>query len=512
MTRYFRLLTSLIGLLGLCLTQLATTAHAGFSGATLRVNLSVTTASPAAQGTVVGSFTYGVTCTAASGPVLTFAPPAFTLAISAPTPAANSGNISSDNQSISSPNTCTFTQLSRPTPPAGYVWNGSPPAVTVSNINLTDPPLVYAAAFPNELSLPTVTGVANPPAGGTVSCTPLTTPGANSTCTATANQNFVFAAFVTSGCGGPSGSSPYITSSPILENCTVTGSFSPLYTVTANVLQPAGGTAFCTSPIAAGTFSTCTATANPGYTLAGFAPTNALCGSPSTTSPHFTAPLSANCVMNVVFTQNPVTVTGTANPTVGGDVNCVAVSSNGGSIASQRTKNAVVVTPGQQSRCTATANTGYTFAGFTTSGCGAAAMTNPYLTSAVTADCTVTAAFTQNTFPVTSTVNVPAGGSVTCTPSPVVSGNAATCSVVTNAGYTITSVSGCGGAFNNAVPRAFVTAPVTAACTVSAVFAAAVVIPTGPAAAVPTLGGWMLILLALVVLSMGVAFSARRAR
>jgi Divergent InlB B-repeat domain len=284
----------------IALAQLSGTAHAGFSGATLRVNLSVTTASPAAQGTVVGSFTYGVTCAAASGPVLTFAPPAFTVAISAPTPAANSGDISSGNQSISSPNTCTFTQLSRPAPPTGYVWNGSPPAVTVPNINLTDPPLVYAAAFANELSLPTVTGVANPPAGGTVSCTPLTAVGAVSSCTATANPNYVFSAFTSSGCGGPSGSSPYTTSSPILDNCTVTGSFSPLYTVTANITT-AGGTANCTSPIAAGITSTCTATASTGYTFVGFTPANINCGSASAVNPYVTAPLSANCVVNVAF-------------------------------------------------------------------------------------------------------------------------------------------------------------------------------------------------------------------
>jgi hypothetical protein len=507
MKQYLRYFTGAIGLALLCLTQLATTAHAGAATATLRINLTVTTAPPAAQTTVTGMATFDVTCTAASGPVLFFGPIGMALGL---TPVANTANISSGNQTITSPNTCTFTQLSRPVAPAGYQWVGSPPAVTVANINLTDPPQVYAASFANVLALPTVTAVAAPVGGGTVSCTQPTTPLATSSCNATANSGFTFNSFITSNCGSQSSTRPFVTAA-LSSDCTVTAAFVPdpfVVTVVAN--PPAGGTISCTSPITFGNSSSCTATANTGYTLT--AVSTSSCGSPSVSSTFSTGVLTSNCTVTATFAQNPFTVTGVASPLAGGDVNCVAVSSNSSSIASQRNKNAVVVTPGQQSRCTATANTGYTFAGFTTSGCGAAALTNPYVTSAVTANCTVTAAFTQNTFPVTSTVNVPAGGSVTCTPSPVVSGGTATCSVVTNAGYTLTSISGCGGALNNAVPRAFVTAPVTAACTVSAVFAAAVVIPTGPGAAIPTLGGWMLILLALVVLSMGVAFSARRVR
>ncbi|TAG04730.1 MAG: hypothetical protein EAZ43_04415 [Betaproteobacteria bacterium] len=299
--------------------QLSGTAHAGFTAATLQVNLTVTTAPPAAPATVNGSFTYGVSCVGVIVPqaVLTFPPPAITIATNTATPISTNGTVSTGSQVIGS-NDCTFTQLTRPAAPAGYLWNGAPPDVLISNISLDDPPPVYEASFANQLTLPAVTGLANPPAGGSVSCTLMTTLGVNSTCTATANPNYVFSGFITSGCGGPSGSSPYITSSPILDNCTVTGSFSPLYTVTANVTT-AGGTANCTSPIAAGITSTCTATASTGYTFAGFTPANINCGSASTANPYVTAPLSANCVVNVAFAPIAVpTSPAAAIPTMSG--------------------------------------------------------------------------------------------------------------------------------------------------------------------------------------------------
>jgi len=92
---------------------------------------------------------------------------------------------------------------------------------------------------------------------------------------------------------------------------------------------------------------------------------------------------------NVFFPTSPVpyiaafanvlslpTATGVASPVGAGTVSCTPLTgANGTSV------------------CQATPASGYRFNGFTTSGCGAASQSNPYTTSPLAADCTVTAAF-----------------------------------------------------------------------------------------------------------------------
>jgi Divergent InlB B-repeat domain len=486
MTHYLRLLAGLIGLAVLCLAQLATTAHAGISSAVLRVNLGVTVAPPAAPVTMNGSFTYGVTCIGTVLPqfVLIFPPPAFTITVNSATPITTSATLSTGAQTIAQ-NTCTFTQLTRPVAPAGFQWSGSPPDVVIPNIVLNDPPPVYAASFANLLVLPTVTAVASPLAGGTVTCTQPTTPLATSTCNATANPGFTFSSFITSSCGSQSSTRPF-TTAPLSADCTVTAAFTPdPFVVTAVASPPAGGTISCTTPITSGNSSNCTVTANGGYAFTGVSTSS--CGSPNATSPFSTAALTANCTVTAIFTPTYI-VTAVANPTLGGTTSCTSP-----------------VISGATSSCTATANPNYSFTGFTTNNCGTASSTSPFVTAPVTANCTVTAAFSLNAIPVTTTVNIAAGGSVSCTPNPVAVGSTATCTVVTNAGYALTGVSGCGGA--TTTPGTFVTAPITAACSVAATFAPFVLSPSVP---VPTLSGWMLILLTMFVVAIGAAICARR--
>ena len=637
MKQYSRLLTGLIGLAVLCLTQLGATAHAGFSAATLRVNLGVTVAPPAAPVTVNGSFTYGVSCVGVVLPqfVLIFPPPAFTVATNAVTPIASSANVSTGTQNFAS-NNCTFTQLTRPAAPAGFQWSGAPPDVVITNIVAGDPPPVYAASFANVLVLPTVTAVAAPLAGGTVTCTQPTTPLATSSCNATANPGFTFNSFITSNCGSQSSARPYTTaplsadctvtaaftpdpfvvtavasppaggtiicttpitfgnssnctvtansgyaftgvstsscgspslSSPfstaaLTSNCTVTATFTPTYAITAVANPTLGGTASCTSPVISGATSSCTATANSGYSFTGFSTSS--CGTASTTTPFVTAPITAICTVTAAFSLNTYTVTTVANPGAGGTVSCTSPVNSGSTSSCTATANSgysfasfttsgcgaastaspfvtapitanctvtaafslntypvttaanpaaggtVSCTPnpvssGSTASCGATANSGYTFTGFTTSSCGAPSASNPYVTNPITSPCTVTAAFSLNALPVTTTVNTAAGGSISCTPNPVVVGNRATCTVVTNAGYVLTGVSGCGGTVT--APGVFVTAPITAACSVAATFAPFVIAPSVP---VPTLSGWMLILLTLLVVAIGGAICARR--
>ena len=112
-----------------------------------------------------------------------------------------------------------------------------------------------------------ITTTAVPSAGGSVSCTPNpVTHGANSTCTASANAGYTFSAF-SGNCTG---------ATCVLSNVTsaqsVTATFTPTsYAITASATPLAGGSVTCTpNPVPHGGNSTCTASANAGYTFSAF--------------------------------------------------------------------------------------------------------------------------------------------------------------------------------------------------------------------------------------------------
>lgn len=110
-------------------------------------------------------------------------------------------------------------------------------------------------------------------------------------------------------------------------------------------------------------------TAPLGYVWAATPPpvaiSNVFYGSPS-------APFNASFA-NVLTLP---TVTGIASPSEAGTVSCTGPAAANGT-----------------GLCQATANPGYRFAGFATTGCGAPSQSNPYTTSALTANCSVTATF-----------------------------------------------------------------------------------------------------------------------
>ena len=89
-----------------------------------------------------------------------------------------------------------------------------------------------------------------------------------------------------------------------------------------------------------------------------------------------------------------------------------------------------------------------------------------YTTGVITADCTVTASFTQVTFTVTPSAG--ANGTITpSTPQTVASGATTTFTVTPNAGYAAVVGGTCGG---NLVGTTYTTNPITANCTVAASF------------------------------------------
>jgi glucose/arabinose dehydrogenase len=101
-------------------------------------------------------------------------------------------------------------------------------------------------------------------------------------------------------------------------------------------------------------------------------------------------------------------------------------------------------------------------------GCGGSLAGSVYPTAPASADCTVTASFVAITHTVTPVAT--AGGSITPdTPQTVADGDTVQFEVVADAGFRLQSVSGCGGTLAGST---YVTAPITADCTVTASFVA----------------------------------------
>ncbi len=235
MTRTNRLLTRLAGAAFLCLMQLATISHAGISGVGIAINVSATTSpTPTVQPTLSGTFTYGIVCTAPTGAAFQF-PRAVPATVNGATPLSAITGAGSTT-TVSAPNVCTVTQLTRPAAPLGYVWGTAPLPVTVSNVFVGSPSAPFYTSFANVLTLPSVTGIASPGGTGSVSCTSPAAANGTGVCQATANPGYRFAGFTTDGCGAPSQSNPYTTLS-LTANCTVTAAFVALAPATVPTLD-----------------------------------------------------------------------------------------------------------------------------------------------------------------------------------------------------------------------------------------------------------------------------------
>jgi hypothetical protein len=99
-------------------------------------------------------------------------------------------------------------------------------------------------------------------------------------------------------------------------------------------------------------------------------------------------------------------------------------------------------------------------------GCGGTLVGSTYTTGPVTADCTVTASFTLNQYTVST--QVAAGqGSFSPANATVAHGDTASFTVTPAAGYSVQSVTGCGGTLQGST---YTTGPVTADCAVTASF------------------------------------------
>ncbi len=326
--------------------------------------------------------------------------------------------------------------------------------------------------------------------GGNGTATPATqdvVPGQPATITLAPDAGHaVDIANITSTCGQGSlnASGTEYTVAAVNANCAVTFQFVQVFhsiTATTDPATGEGGTVTCDpNPVPHGGDSTCTATAQPGYTFAGF---SGDCMGPTCTLTNVTEPKRVIAEFSRLLYAVTASVTG------------------GNGTATPATQDVV---PGQPATITLAPDAGHAVdIANITSTCGQGSLNasgTEYTVAAVNANCAVTFQFVQVFHSITATTD-PAtgeGGTVTCDPNPVPHGGDSTCTATAQPGYTFAGFSGdCTGATCTLTN-------VSAPQRVTANFSAVSVHP------VPTLTGWGLMLLGLGAAGLG-AWRLRRA-
>ncbi len=256
--------------------------------------------------------------------------------------------------------------------------------------------------------------------------------GAATTITAVADAGYTFAGWtVTAGTGSIANAANASTTITLTAgDATVTAAFT-LNTYQLSVVAGTGGTitAPTSSPVTVnhGAATTITAVADAGYTFSGWTVTT---GTGSIAN-------AANASTTITLSAGDATVT--ASFTLNNLIQLSVVAGTGGTITAPPT-SPVTVNHGDATTITASANAGYTFAGWTvTAGTGSIAnAANASTTITLTAgDATVTASFTLNTYQLSVVAGT--GGTITAPPSSPVTvnhGAATTITAVADAGYT----------------------------------------------------------------------------
>ena len=290
----------------------------------------------------------------------------------------------------------------------------------------------------------TVTPSAGP--NGTISPTSPQTVNYGSTQQLTVTPATGYSATIGGTCPAGTFAPPTYTTGAIVNNCTVTATF----TINSYSVTPSAGANGSISPtgpqnVNHGSSLQFTVTPSVGYsaTMGGTCPIGTLNGATYTTGA-----ITAHCTVTAAFTINTYTVTpsaganGTISPTGAQSVN-----------------------HGDTVQFTVTPSAGYTAAMGGT--CSAGTLNGAtYTTGAITANCTVSVAFTLNTYTVTPSAG--AGGTISPnTSQPVGHGGTLQFIVTPAAGHTASMGGTCGGSL---VGNTYTTAAVTANCTVAATF------------------------------------------
>lgn len=301
----------------------------------------------------------------------------------------------------------------------------------------------YSVVAPTYIVTATTDGHGTPD-----SWTKMVTHGATASFQLTPQTGYTTDSTVGGTCPAGSWSGDTYTTGAIVSACTVNFTHTiNSYSVTASV-DAHGGLDKSSDTVNHGSTASFTVTPDTGYstdsTVGGTCPSGSWSGQTYTTGN-----IVGAC--NVSFTHSLKSYTVSTSAT--------AVE---GSIAPP----SQVVSHGSSASFNVTANTGFTIHSVT--GCGGTwTGNNPFITGAITSTCTVVATFTQNSYTVST--SAPAGqGTITPPSGTITHGNTLEFTVTAEPGYTINTVTGCGGTWTGTNP--YTTGPVTADCTVTATF------------------------------------------
>jgi hypothetical protein len=316
-------------------------------------------------------------------------------------------------------------------------------------------------------------------AGSNGSINPFTrTVAYNDSTTFSITANSGYTASVSSTCGGiggpSSGTGTFVyTTGAITSACSVSATFTAIPPSMSGVVSassctiPAGSSS-CSSSINWDTY-------NPIATSAVTTPTNITVGSGNSGSTTYSVAYGSrtfylynNAQLLDQDTANATCVAGTS--WVSGLCRAsltVTPSAGTGGVISPNTPASV--TYNTTTSFTVTPNTGYSKAATPITGtCPLGSWSgSTYTTGAVTANCTVIANFTINSYTVSTSAG--ANGSISPTSATVNHGSATSFTVTPNSGYYIATTSGCNGSLSGST---YTTGAITAACTVSATFSA----------------------------------------
>ncbi|MBF0560268.1 MAG: choice-of-anchor D domain-containing protein, partial [Nitrospirae bacterium] len=225
---------------------------------------------------------------------------------------------------------------------------------------------------------------------------------------------------------------------------TLNGTGVQTYTIT-----PSAGSGGNISPntaktVTSGSTTSFTVTPNTGYSISSVTG----CGGTLSGNTYTTGAVTSNCTVAATFTLSTYTITATA-----------------GANGSISPSGATTVNYGGSQTYTITPSAGYSLAGVQVDGASVGAVTT-YTFSNVTANHTISATFASNTYTVTPSAG--ANGSISpSTPQTVSYNGTVSFTVTPNAGYSIGSVTGCGGTLSGST---YTTGPITSACAVTASF------------------------------------------
>ena len=263
------------------------------------------------------------------------------------------------------------------------------------------------------------------------------------------------------GCGGSLAGNTY-TTGPISADCTVAATFISDNTGGGSgtfIVSTSAGAHGAISPVGVivngGDTTSFTVTPDTGYLIDSVGG----CGGSLSGNTYTTAAITADCTVAATFIINnsgggPVTFTVSTSAGANGTISPVGV----------------IVNEGGTTSFTVTPDTGYLID--SVGGCGGSLSGNIYTTGPISADCTVAATFIidntgngSSNFTVSSTAGL--HGVITPTSAVVFEGDAVSFTVTPDTGYSIDSVSGCGGSLSGNI---YTTGPISADCTVTATF------------------------------------------